>query len=68
MFQVDPALAAAGSKFDSTVKKSRYHPIEDAFWERDASTPYLAFAKTLQAIEATSGRLKTIEILANYFR
>lgn len=30
--------------------------------------PYLALAKTLEAIEATSSRLKNIEILANYFR
>jgi DNA ligase-1 len=28
----------------------------------------LALAKTLEAIEATSSRLKFIEILANYFR
>ena len=56
------------SSFEETVKKSRYDPIEDAIWKRDAKTPYLAFAKTLQAIEATSGRLKTIEILSNYFR
>jgi len=54
--------------YDEAVKKSRYHPIDDACWARGDKTPYLAFAKTLQAIEATSGRLKTIEILANYFR
>jgi len=28
----------------------------------------LALSKTLEAIEATSSRLKNIEILANYFR
>jgi len=55
-------------KYEDVVKKSRYHPIEDACWKKGEKTPYLAFAKTLQAIEATSGRLKTIEILANYFR
>merc|ERR1719319_609842 len=31
-------------------------------------TPYLALANTLKAIEDTSGRLKTIEFLSNYFR
>ncbi|KAJ4437095.1 hypothetical protein ANN_17230, partial [Periplaneta americana] len=30
--------------------------------------PYLALAKTLEAIEGVSARLKIIEILANYFR
>jgi DNA ligase-1 len=30
--------------------------------------PYLALAKTLEKIEETKGRLKIIEILANYFR
>ena len=30
--------------------------------------PYLAIAKTFQAIEETSGRLKMIEILSNLFR
>ena len=60
--------SAKSSSFEETVKKARYDPIEDAIWKRSAKTPYLAFAKTLQAIEATSGRLKTIEILSNYFR
>jgi hypothetical protein len=30
--------------------------------------PYLALARTLEAIEGVSARLKIIEILANYFR
>lgn len=30
--------------------------------------PYLALATTLEKIEGVSGRLKIIEILANYFR
>ncbi|MPC75152.1 DNA ligase 1 [Portunus trituberculatus] len=30
--------------------------------------PYLALAKTLEAIEETSGRLKIVEILANFLR
>ena len=51
---------------------SRGKPIvggkEDLIWKQGQTTPYLAFSKTLQAIEATSGRLKTIEILSNYFR
>ena len=57
-----------GTDYDEKVKKSSYHPINDAFWARDEPTPFLALAKTLEAIEATSGRLKTIEILSNYFR
>ena len=51
------------SPYEALVRKSGYHPIDDAFWKRGEKTPYLAFAKTLQAIEETSGRLKTIEIL-----
>ena len=54
--------------YEDLLKKVVYHPIEDAMWERGEATPYAAFAKTLAAIESTPGRLKTIEILANYFR
>ena len=60
--------SSSSNKYEDIIKKSRYDPIEDAFWKKDQKTPYLAFSKTLQAIESTSGRLKTIEILANYFR
>lgn len=48
--------------------KSNYHPIDDAFWKKGEKVPYLALAKTLELIENTSGRLKTIEILSNFFR
>jgi len=57
-----------GLDYDSKVSKTKYHPIDDSFWKKDEATPFLALAKTLEAIEATSGRLKTIEILSNYFR
>jgi len=57
-----------GLDYDSNVRNTKYHPINDAFWKKDEATPFLALAKTLEAIEATSGRLKTIEILSNYFR
>jgi DNA ligase-1 len=57
-----------GSDYGSRVKKATYHPIEDAWWGRGEKTPYLALASTLLAIEETQGRLRTIEILANYFR
>ncbi|KAM3955817.1 DNA ligase 1 [Aphomia sociella] len=48
--------------------KSKYHPIDDACWGKGQEVPYLALAKTLEAIEATSARLKMVEILSNYFR
>ncbi|KAK2160789.1 hypothetical protein LSH36_127g15023 [Paralvinella palmiformis] len=64
--------------------KTKYHPIEDACWknnEKAASllcsvvdltinrkVPYLAVAKTFEAIESISARLKMIEILSNFFR
>jgi len=57
-----------GRDYDKKVKKTVYHPIEDCFWGRGEKTPYLALANTLLAIEETSGRLRTIEILSNYFR
>ncbi|XP_069689181.1 DNA ligase 1 isoform X2 [Periplaneta americana] len=56
----------AGVNYDPT--KSNYHPIDNAFWSRGERVPYLALAKTLEAIEGVSARLKIIEILANYFR
>ncbi|KAI5636207.1 DNA ligase 1 [Phthorimaea operculella] len=48
--------------------KPKYHPINDACWAKGEEVPYLALAKTLEAIEATSARLKIVEILSNYFR
>merc|ERR1712209_368596 len=57
-----------GMDYDSKVKLTSYHPVDNAFWSREEPTPYLALARTLEAIEATSGRLRTIEILSNYFR
>ncbi|XP_062586978.1 DNA ligase 1-like [Saccostrea cucullata] len=48
--------------------KTNYHPIEDAVWKRGEKVPYLALAKTFEAIENISGRLKTIEILCNFLR
>lgn len=53
---------------DYNPGKSSYHPIQDACWAKDKPVPYLALAKTLEIIEATSARLKMIEILSNYFR
>ncbi|CAG4969091.1 unnamed protein product [Colias eurytheme] len=53
---------------DYNPAKSKYHPINDACWSKGKEIPYLALAKTLEAIEATSARLKMIEILSNYFR
>jgi len=57
-----------GSDYDEIVKKTSYHPIDNSFWQKGEKTPYLALANTLKAIEETSGRLKTIEFLSNYFR
>ena len=72
MMGKSPASSSSNSSstkpYEEVIKKDKYKPIEDAIWKKDAKTPYLAFAKTLQAIEATSGRLKTIEILSNYFK
>ncbi len=66
----DKKKAAKEEKRDyyEALMDRRYHPIDDAIWSRGEAVPYRAFAKCLSAVEETSGRLKTIEILANYFR
>ncbi|CAG9571026.1 unnamed protein product [Danaus chrysippus] len=53
---------------DYNPGKSKYHPIKDACWKKNQDVPYLALAKTLEVIEATSARLKMVEILSNYFK
>ncbi len=45
--------SADSNDYSEVVKRGKYNPIEDASWKRGEKTPYLAFAKTLQAIEAT---------------
>ena len=70
-FSPKPSVAGKkgdGMDYDKKVKKTQYHPIEDCFWGRGEKTPYLALANTLLAIEETSGRLRTIEMLSNYLR
>ncbi|XP_063590655.1 DNA ligase 1-like isoform X2 [Penaeus indicus] len=65
------APKASGAKdpgADYNPSKSKYNPVSDAFWNHGEKTPYLALAKTMEMIESTSGRLKTIEMLANFFR
>uniref|UniRef100_A0A1I8HIP1 DNA ligase 1 n=1 Tax=Macrostomum lignano TaxID=282301 RepID=A0A1I8HIP1_9PLAT len=48
--------------------KARYDPIEDASWSSGQPVPYLALAKTFEAIEATPGRLRILELLCNFLR
>lgn len=66
----DPETPAKSAKtFDvSSYKpsKAHYHPVKDAVWSEGDDVPYLAFARTLQEIEAVPSRLKMMEILANY--
>ncbi|XP_065353538.1 DNA ligase 1 [Cloeon dipterum] len=47
---------------------SKYHPIDNASWQKGKPVPYLALARTLEAIENTSARLKITEILSNFYR
>lgn len=44
-----------------------YDSINDACWSLNHPVPYLALARTFQAIENTSSRLKIQSILTNYF-
>lgn len=55
-----------GAQYDPA--KSKYHPVDDAFWAAGESVPYLALTKTFAQIEEMSGRLRMIEVLANFFR
>ncbi|XP_071949031.1 DNA ligase 1-like [Antedon mediterranea] len=48
--------------------KSNYNPVLDACWKKEDKVPYLALARTFEQIEATTKRLKTIEILCNFLR
>ena len=57
-----------GADYEKKVLSNSYHPVDDCFWSRGEAIPFLALAKTLESIEATSSRLKTIEVLSNYFR
>ncbi|XP_062537844.1 DNA ligase 1 isoform X2 [Armigeres subalbatus] len=67
----DAGSSGSTSKVDGVdynPGKKNYHPLNDAFWKQGDKVPYLALARTFQIIEETSGRLRMIEILSNYFR
>ncbi|XP_052262495.1 DNA ligase 1-like isoform X2 [Dreissena polymorpha] len=53
---------------DYDPTRSSYHPIDHACWKHGDKVPYLALAKTFEAIENVSARLKIVEILSNFFR
>ena len=61
---VEDVSKADLSSFDPSSEN--YHVVRDAGWAKGERVPYSAFAKTLQAIETVSSRLKMIEILSNY--
>ncbi|XP_053618544.1 DNA ligase 1 isoform X2 [Plodia interpunctella] len=67
----DKAKVVNAGKVEETEynpAKPKYHPVDDACWSAGQPVPYLALARTLEAIEGTSARLRMIEILANYLR
>lgn len=47
--------------------KSKYDLVKDASWKEGEKVPFIALAQTFAAIEEVSGRLKSIEIMSNYF-
>ena len=53
---------------DYNPGQSRYHPVNDACWCVGEPVPYQALARTLEQIEATSGRLDIVRTLTNFFR
>lgn len=64
MFLFKPSTDNSNT-YDPT--KSKYNAVKDAVWKSGEKVPYLALAKTFAAIEEHSGRLKSIEIMSNYF-
>ena len=58
--------AVSLDNYDPRVRN--YHPVKHACWKHGQSVPYLALARTFKAIEETSKRLRTIELLSNFFR
>eukprot|EP01083_Nonionella_stella_P088262 245854_1 len=49
-------------------KSSGYDVVEDAGWKAGEPVPFLALARAFKRVESISGRLKTIEVMANLFR
>lgn len=66
--KINPFSSKKEDNASYAPSKSRYHPIDDACWKHNEKVPYLALAKTFEAIEEISARLKIIDILCNFFR
>ncbi|XP_033749004.1 LOW QUALITY PROTEIN: DNA ligase 1-like [Pecten maximus] len=66
--KINPFASKKEDNATYAPSKSRYHPIDDACWKHKEKVPYLALAKTFEAIEEISARLKIIDILCNFFR
>ncbi|XP_067934127.1 DNA ligase 1-like [Watersipora subatra] len=64
----EPGTQGKVSGVDYDPSRTSYHPVNDAFWKKGETVPYLALAKTLEYIEDTSGRLKIVTTLCNFFR
>ncbi|XP_071797865.1 DNA ligase 1-like [Asterias amurensis] len=57
---------SSSDKISYNPGASHYHPVNSAYWKQGEKVPYFALAQTFEIIEATSGRLKTIEILSDF--
>uniref|UniRef100_A0A6A7G0Z5 DNA ligase n=2 Tax=Hirondellea gigas TaxID=1518452 RepID=A0A6A7G0Z5_9CRUS len=57
-----------GSRKRRSRLSSSYHPIKDAGWKVNEPVPYLELCRAFAEIEEISGRLKTIEVMANLYR
>lgn len=51
-----------------TKPLEKYNPIEDSIWRAPHATPYLHIARTFEAMDSTTKRLKISDILTNAFR
>lgn len=63
--QVNKSKQIKPSNPETSISMSK-QAVNDVVWKKGEKVPYLALAKTLQAIEAVSSRLKMIEILSNF--
>ena len=65
MFLFKPSTECIENTYNPA--KSKYNPIKDAIWKSEETVPFIALARTFACIEENRGRLKSIEIMSNYF-
>ncbi|WPT16117.1 DNA ligase 6 [Picochlorum sp. SENEW3] len=66
---IDRGTRIVDAPIDAITKSlESYDPIEDSIWPTPHATPYLHIARTFEAMDSTTKRLKISDILTNAFR